>query len=390
MSFLLFKKHVGENLRLLTFAVKNLGRRKTRTGLTVLGIAIAIAFAFVLFSVSEGTEGVIANAKKLGPDIEVKRAENAGFQSGLGGYLDENYATALAGIGGVRKTAPVILSEATAHGGGGFTILLGMAPHDATEIYGNLTITDGRSLTDNDNFAIQLGYRVSKMNSLNVGDNFPLGGANFEVISVLAETGGIVDVVGLLRLSTFQSVLGTGNKVSGIWLWVEDGTDTKVVIDEIENRYPELEATEGIAILKQTEDFMKFGDAIRLAIAGIALLIGALAAMNTVTMSTIERTREFGAIRSLGASSGYVFKLVLIESMLLCIIGGLLGCLLGYAGSIVVDRFILNFVGIDIVATTLRTPLTVVGIAAAVGLIAGIYPAWRISRQQIVDALRYE
>ena len=120
------------------------------------------------------------------------------------------------------------------------------------------------------------------------------------------------------------------------------------------------------------------------------VLIGALAAMNTVTMSTIERTREFGAIRSLGASSGYVFKLVLIESMLLCIIGGLLGCLLGYAGSIVVDRFILNFVGIDIVATTLRTPLTVIGIAAAVGLIAGIYPAWRISRQQIVEALRYE
>ena len=377
-------------MRLLTFAMKNLGRRKIRTGLTLLGIAIAIAFAFVLFSVSEGTEALVGNAKRLGPDIDVRRAEGGEFQAGLGGYLDDNYATALAGIDGVRTAAPIILSEATGAGGQGFTFLLGMAPHDAKEIYGDLKISEGRSLTDNDNFAIELGYRISKTDSLNVGDNFSFRGANFEVAGILAETGGVVDLFGLIPLSTFQSILGAENKALNIWLWVEDNENVKVVVSEIENRYPELKATEGITILKQTEDFMKFGDAIRAVVAGIALLIGALAAMNTVTMSTVERTREFGALRSLGASNGYVFKLVLIESTLLCTIGGLLGCLLGYVGSMVMGRFISNFIGIDIVAVTLRIPFIAFGIAVTVGVIAGIYPAWRISRQQIVESLRYE
>jgi len=370
--------------------MKNLGRRKIRTGLTLLGIAIAIAFAFVLFSVSEGTEALVGNAKRLGPDIDVRRAEGGEFQAGLGSYLDDNYATALAGIDGVRTAAPIILSGATGDEGQGFTFLLGMAPNDAKEIYGDLKISEGRSLTDNDNFAIELGYRISKTDSLNVGDNFSFRGANFEVAGILAETGGVVDLFGLIPLSTFQSILGAGDKASNIWVWVEDNENVKVVVSEIENRYPELKATEGITILKQTEDFMKFGDAIRLVVAGIALLIGALAAMNTVTMSTVERTREFGAMRSLGASNGYVFKLVLIESTLLCTIGGLLGCLLGYVGSMVMGRFISNFIGIDIVAVTLRIPFIAIGIAVTVGVIAGIYPAWRISRQQIVESLRYE
>ena len=381
-------------MRLFTFALKNLGRRKIRTGLTLLGIAIAIAFVFVLFSVSGGTEALVGNAKRLGPDIDVRIAEGGGFQTGMGGYLDDNYATVLARIDGVRTAAPIILSEATGDEGQGlgFTFLLGMIPHDAKEIYGDLKISEGRSLTDNDsdNFVIELGYRISETNSLNVGDNFSFREENFEVAGILAETGGVVDLFGLIPLSTFQSILGTENKASNIWLWVEDNENIQAMVSEIENRYPELKATEGITILKQTEDFMKFGDAIRLVVAGIALLIGALAAMNTVTMSTVERTREFGAMRSLGASNGYVFKLVLIESTLLCTIGGLLGCLLGYAGSMIIGRFVSNFIGINIIAITLRIPLIAIGIAVTVGVIAGIYPAWRISRQQIVESLRYE
>jgi putative ABC transport system permease protein len=380
------------NLRLLTFSLKNLGRRKIRTGLTLLGIAIAIAFAFVLFSVSEGTEALVGNAKRLGPDIDVRGAGGSEFQAGAGSYLDDNYATVLAGIDGVRTAAPIILSGATGDEGQGFTFLLGMTPHDAKEIYGGLKIAEGRSLTDNDNNenVIELGYRISKMSSVNVGDNFSSRGENFEVAGIIAETGGVVDLFGLIPLSTFQSILGIGNKASNIWLWVEDNENVKVVVSEIENLYPELKATEGITILKQTEDFMKFGDAIRVVVAGIALLIGALAAMNTVTMSTVERTREFGAMRSLGASNGYVFKLVLIESTLLCTIGGLLGCLLGYVGSMVIGSFISNFIGINIVTVTLRIPFIAIGIAVTVGVIAGIYPAWRISRQQIVESLRYE
>lgn len=158
----------------------------------------------------------------------------------------------------------------------------------------------------------------------------------------------------------------------------------------IENNYQELNAARGMAVLEYSEEFTKFGDAVRLVIITVAVLIGALAAMNTVTMSTFERTREFGTMRALGASGGYIFKLVLVESIALCVIGGLIGCLLGFAGSLVAESVILDMVGLDIVALPWTVPAMVIGIAIIVGLVAGIYPARRVSKQEIVEALRYE
>lgn len=355
--------------------------------MTILGIAIAIAMTFVLFSVSQGAQELIASAKELGPDIEVKSSSGIGADSS---FLDENYAVELAGVEGVRKATPIIMLESMTFGGQGFMILVGMIPSDAQEIYGTLEVAEGRSLEDNDNRVIELGYQTARANNLGLGDNITLGVTNFEVICILEETGSIVDIIGVTPVWALQSTLGMENKASAIWIWVNDNADVGAVIQEIENSYLELKATEGITILKESEEFMKFGDAIRLTIAGIALLIGTLTAMNTVTMSTFERTREFGTMRSLGASGGYVFKLVLIESTILCTIGGVIGCLIGSAGSIAIERIILDVIGVDVVAVSPTLFMISIGIAFAVGLIAGIYPARRISKQQIVEALRYE
>lgn len=373
-------------MRLISFALKNLGRRKIRTGLTVIGIAIAIAFTFVLLSVNEGTQQMMAGAKGLGPDIEVKAK---GTQVAY--VTDENYATVLGEVDGVRKATPVIMWEYWTPEKAGFMILMGMIPSDAQEIYTDTEVVKGRTLEDNDEFAIEIGYQVSRLNRLSVGGNLPFSGENFEVVGVLEKTGSILDVIGVMPLVSVQSSLpGAENKASGIWIWVEGGATTEAVMEKIENNYSELNATEGLTVMEYSEEFMKFGDAIRLIVVTIAVLIGALAAMNTIIMSTFERTREFGTMRSLGASGGYVFKLVLIESTLLCVIGGLIGCLLGYAGSIAAEHLVVSMIGLDVVAVASVVPVVSIVIAAVVGLVAGLYPARRVSKQEIVEALRYE
>jgi len=158
----------------------------------------------------------------------------------------------------------------------------------------------------------------------------------------------------------------------------------------IENNYPELSATKGLAVLEYSEKFTKFGEAVRLLIIAVAILIGTLAATNTVTITTFERTREFGTLRAIGASGGYVFKLVLVESILLCVIGGLIGSIVGFVGSLLAENIVLTEIGIDIVAVPWTVPVTVIIIALIVGLVAGAYPAVRVSKQEIVEALRYE
>lgn len=338
----------------------------------------------MLLSVNEGTQQIMAGAKGLGPDIEAKVR---GYQ--VLPTTDENWAHRLEELQSVRKATPVIMWEPPWEGRG-LMIPIGMIPSDAQEIYADVEIVEGRHLEDTDNYAIELGYRTAKLYGLSVGDSLPYVNENFEVVGIIEETGSILDVIAVMPLWSLQSQLGYAGKASAIWVWIEDKTRVEEVIGSIEESYPELEATEGMAVLEYSEEFIKFGDAIRLIVLTIAVLIGTLAAMNTVTMSTFERTREFGTMRSLGASGGYIFKLVLVESVFLCVIGGLLGCLLGYLASMVMEHVILNMIGMDVIAVTLKVLAISVIIAVGVGLIAGLYPARRVSRQEIVEALRYE
>lgn len=381
------KNYGGWVLRLLSFAVKNLGRRKIRTGLTVLGIVIALAFAFILLSVNAGSKEVMAGAERLGPDIEVKaRATQVAYGT------DESYAGVFEEeITGVRKAAPVIMWEYWSPENPGFMILLGMVPSDAGELYADIEVVEGRALNDGDNFAAEIGHQAAEQYNLSVGDSLEFGGENFEVVGILEKTGSLVDVIGVTPLRGLQSVLpGAEGKASGIWIWIQEDIDADSIVNAIENHYSELNATKGLSILEYSEEFTKFGEAIRLLILSVAVLIGTLAAMNTVTITTFERTREFGTLRAIGASGGYVFKLVLVESLLLCTIGGLIGSLLGVVGSWLAEKVILQEIGMDIVAVPWTVPATVMVIALVVGVVAGAYPALQVSKQEIVEALRYE
>lgn len=374
-------------MRLLSFAVKNLGRRKIRTGLTVMGITVALAFSFILFSVNAGSGEVFAGAERLGPDIEVKAR---GTEVAYG--TNETYAAVFENeLQGVQKATPVILWEYWSSDNAGFMILLAMIPSDVRDVYADIKVVEGRQLSDNDSFAIEIGHQVAIQYELSVGDSLELGGKNFEAVGILEKTGSIVDIIGVVPLGPLQSVLpGAEGKVSGIWVWAKEGVDVDSLMNTIENNYPELTATHGLAILEYSAKFTQFGEAIRLIIIAVAILIGTLTAMNTVTITTFERTREFGTLRAIGASGGYLFKLVLVESVLLCIIGGLIGSLLGFFGSLLAENIILTEVGMDIVAVPWSVPVTVMIVAIVVGLVAGVYPALRVAKQEIVEALRYE
>lgn len=372
-------------MRLVSFVIKNLGRRKVRTGLTVFGIAIAIAFSFVLLSVNAGSEEMMEGMKDLGPDIEAKEEGAQYFPT-----MNENRALTLGGVEGVRKAVPTILWEYWSPEKQGFAIIIGIPPSEAGEVYGNTPLMKGKTLESDDEFAIVLGYRTASINKVKVGDSLGLEGKHFEVVGILNETSSILDVMGVVPLSSLQRAMNAENKASGIWIWVKEGRSVEEVKKAIGNECPEMNITEGLTVMEYAEEFTKFADAIRMIVIVVAVLIGALATMNTVTMSTFERTREFGTLRALGASSGYIFKTVLVESIILCVIGGMVGVLIGLGGALLAESIIVGEIGLDIVALPWSVPATAFGIALVVGLVAGIYPAWRVSRQEIVESLRYE
>ena len=122
-----------------------------------------------------------------------------------------------------------------------------------------------------------------------------------------------------------------------------------------------------------------------LVVAGIALLVGGVFVMAIMLVSVTERTREIGLRMAVGARPRDILMQFLVEAAMMCVLGGIVGVVLGRTSSVLVWFFLHWPVGVSI-----ETIIVAVGISAAVGLIFGFYPAWKASRLDPIDALRYE
>jgi len=122
-----------------------------------------------------------------------------------------------------------------------------------------------------------------------------------------------------------------------------------------------------------------------LCVAMISLLVGGVGIMNIMLVSVTERTREIGLRMAVGARSKDILWQFLVEAVVLCLVGGIIGILLGHGGSLMVEAF-LHWP----VETSPTAIVSAVGVSATVGIVFGFYPAWKASRLDPIDALRYE
>jgi putative ABC transport system permease protein len=139
--------------------------------------------------------------------------------------------------------------------------------------------------------------------------------------------------------------------------------------------------------MRFAERALRISDLVRFGISLVALTVGGLLVANTVMMSVYERIREFGVMRALGARRGFIFRLVLLEALLLALMGGLLGLGVGSLASSAINLYTLDQVGLALSAVTARLSLFALGIALLLGLTAGLLPAYNASRIPVVEAL---
>jgi putative ABC transport system permease protein len=229
----------------------------------------------------------------------------------------------------------------------------------------------------------------------------------FRVIGVMEEKGGgpggDQDDTVFIPLSTGQDRLFKAKTLSGdyllsvIYVSVVDDDRMQAAQEEIaallrERRGISYLDDDNFSIISQSDIISVFGDILGAltiflgAIAGISLLVGGIGIMNIMLVSVTERTREIGLRKAVGAKRRDVLLQFLIEAVTLAVLGGAIGILLGIAGAQAISNISDAFdavVGIDAVLTSLFFSM-------AVGLFFGIYPAFRASRLNPIDALRYE
>jgi putative ABC transport system permease protein len=406
----------------IRIALRALAANKLRAALTMLGIIIGVGAVITLMSAGEGVQNYIAEQfAGLGSNllfVMPGKLENARFQppgmssaeltdADADALLDPLLAPDVAEVAAIfsRMGTPVIAGTRSA-----LPQVQGVPPAYFRMRHWKASLGD--LYTDSEMVGRS---RVAVLGSMVVEDLFPDGEypvgqtikinqVPFRVIGVLEEKGGSSqDNVVLIPLTTAHTRLFSARTTAG------DNKVTYVLVQASSEERMDAAAEQVAAILRerhnitfrddddfsvisQSDILSVFGDITGMltiflgAIAGISLVVGGIGIMNIMLVSVTERTREIGLRKAVGAKQRDILTQFLIEAIVLSMIGGALGIALGQTGALIIARLIEGFAPI----ITLDTVLLATSFSAAVGLFFGLYPAWRASRLNPIDALRYE
>ena len=376
-------------MELLVLVWRNLTSRLTRSTFTWLGIAVATASMVLFLSFGEGLRHALAaEMGNMGPQIRVVAQGTDAFSPPLPELPPQMFdqIKQLAPELGIEKVIPAVVMFRGGFDPASSFLFYGLPPGaDPRDFYPKAQVAAGR-IDPHPNGAV-VGSKKAELNHLTMGRELRLSrDVKLPVVGVLKPAGSMLDSFIFVPLRTLQKVLGTENY--GVFL-VQLDPDAKPeeVAQKLEAAIPGIDAQSTTEALKFAERAMRIGDLIRFGISLVALVVGGLLVANTVMMSVYERTREFGVMRAIGARRRFIFGLVLSEALFLALAGGVSGVIAGYVGSALINLYTQHAVGLALSAVTPRLVFFSMGIALALGLIAGLIPARNASRIPVTEAL---
>ena len=368
----------------LELILKNIIRQRIRTGLTVLGISLGITTVVALGVVTESLKESSAEILHLG---------GADFMVAQEGAADLSFSVLpSATVDQVAETEGVASAEGmlfhiTRLGSNPFFFMIGRERDGL--LASPPALVEGDIWTEGSTDQLILGQRAAGDLGISVGDEVTIEDIAFTVAGVY-KTGRLYEDGGAYApLEVVQEVAGRSGVVTAVFVTAESGSDVADVAGRIED------GIEGVATITNADEYGKvdqgveFLDAANLAISILAVGIGAIGVMNTMIMSVFERTREIGILRAVGWSGRRILRMIITESLVLCMIAAVVGSALG----VLATRAILL---VDTIRNLLEPQYTVeifargLIVAVLVALAGAAYPAFRAVRLTPMEALRHE
>ena len=355
--------------------VRGLIRRPIRTGLTILGISVGIAAVVALVGISRGfSKSWETGMKARGTDVVVSNMGSSLTPKPFGASVRDR----IAHLPHVAATCDILVDlmsvenaqmmMVSAREWGGFT-------------WQNLRLVSGRMPHDPSEPAIVLGRTAADLLKKKVGDKIQIETRELSVVGIVDGNAWVENSSVILALPIFQEITGNQDKINVIDIRVTPSTSTKDVerlCEHINRLVPEGRAMLAGDHISNSQAY-RIAQAMSWGTSLLAVLVGVLGVMNTMLMTVFERTQEICVLLALGWKRRRIVRMVLWESALLGLVGGVGGVLIGAVGVKVLGRTpaIRGLLEPDLSISLLAMSVT---IAIAVGVVSGLYPAWRSSR----------
>jgi len=375
----------GGRVRRLPFGgmeVQSLWRRSSRTLLTFLAIGLTVGAIMALEAILRGIEG---DMQELGfgsdAQIVIRQAEIADTSMSA---IDERIGERIAAMPEVENVSGMLMYAATLPETGGFFVLMGYSPNEYA--IRRFQVVEGTTITGN--HQVILGRLMSESLHKGVGESIDLSGYRFRVVGIFESGVGWEELGGVASLRDAQSFAGRARKVTLYMVKVKDPLHAANLVSKINEQMPEVHAALTGEFAEQMPD-LENADSFFNAISLLAILVGGLGVLNTMLMSVIERTREIGVLRAVGWGRRTVLIMILKESLILSLLGGAAGVVVAF-GLVAMMNDLPYVGGVMEAKWQWDVFLRAIWVALSLGLIGGLYPAYRATRMRPVEALRYE
>lgn len=370
------------------YIIKNITRQKSRTALTVLGIVIGIITITALGSLSEGITQFITGSLELSAGkIMVMQRGSGGFTTGFqGSDITEDQIDELRSLDGVREVTPVGFIISTGGFGGPQEVVVGIDPSSDAQFVGeNVGMQDGRELLSDDSMAAMIGYTYAEKNDKEVGDFITVREEDFEIVGVIEKTGNAnVDGSVMVNVRDVQEIRETDTH-QVVYVVPFNVEDSETIAETIMAEYEELQAVTSKDMARQAATITSQIQTYTFGMGAIAAVVGGLGIMNTMVMAVMERKKEIGILKAIGATKLNIVSQFLAEAAIISLLGGVIGVA---SGSLMVTVITLAIEGLPLKITPSLIGIGV-GFALTLGFIGGAYPSWKAAKLDPVEAIRY-
>jgi putative ABC transport system permease protein len=410
--------------RYIGLAIKNLRRRPVRTALTVFGVALAVTVAVSLGGFMLGYRVAIDKSiNMLGFQVMIMakgcpyEAATMMLKGGTGLlYLPADTYEKVKSDPDIESITPIFVGVAQKQGSGirdegsakNFSIISGidvpsylvMKPWIAFKKGSGYA--GGRWFSPGSKDEVVIGFEAAEYEQRKVGDTFyasitPAGKPDpvmhaFKVVGILERTGTQDDGTVFLPIEVAREYFNRSTQLTILGIKLRQFSGFKM--REFETRWlklPEVQVV-GLQQVKNTlVNLVATAQTMIAAVAAIAVIVALIGVINTILMSVYERTSEIGIMKALGARRGGIFQLIWLETLMICLVGALLGSVMAVVGAGIVEKAIKSIADLGVSGSIVRITPAILGYAVLgaviLGFFGGLYPAWRASSMRPVEAI---